>query len=293
MKLECATSAKINLALHVTGRRADGYHLLESLVAFTRFGDGLSVEAAERDVFAVSGPFGSGLEGDTNLVLRARDLLRQHFGRAAEAPVAITLEKNLPVASGIGGGSSDAAAALKLLTAFWGIEAGPDELARIGLKLGADVPMCLSGQPLVARGIGEALEPIPALPRLAILLVNPGLPLATPDVFSALISRENAPLPALPRSLGQGELVDWLRLTRNDLEPAAQAIMPVIGGALGLLRAEGAVLARMSGSGATCFGVFETTQEAERAGETIARKHPGWFVCATETTASVTELDHV
>jgi len=293
MKLENTAPAKINLALHVIGRRADGYHLLESLVAFTAFGDRLSVRPSDREHFEVTGPFRDGLEGGANLVLKARDILRLHFGAQAKSPVAITLEKNLPIAAGIGGGSSDAAAVLKLLTRLWEIQVPPKELAQIGLMLGADVPMCLYGRPLIARGIGEMLEPFPALPRLPILLVNAGLPLATPKVFSALIKREHAPLPALPSKSDPAELLEWMRLTRNDLEPAALSLVPEIGSVLGLLRAEGALIARMSGSGATCFGIFEHQEAAERTRQAIAQKHPYWFVCATETSASTGELVHV
>jgi len=293
MKLECIAPAKINLALHVIGRRTDGYHLLESLVAFAAFGDRLSVEKAEADTFLLTGPFRDGLEGSGNLVLNARDLLREKFASPASSPVAITLEKNLPVASGIGGGSSDAATGLKLLTRYWEIETEPAELAQIGLGLGADVPMCLFGQPLIASGIGEKLEPVSTLPSLPILLVNPGLPLATPAVFSSLVERENAPLPPAPRNKSAAELVNWLRLTRNDLEPAALSIMPVIGIVLRLLQTEGALIARMSGSGATCFGIFETASKARLAGEMISRRHPGWFVRATQTSASMPELSHV
>jgi len=292
--LECAAPAKINLALHVTGRRADGYHLLESLVVFSSYGDRLRVEPAEADAFAVTGPFAEALQADeSNLVLRARDLLRRHFRKAAEQPVALKLEKKLPIASGIGGGSSDAAAALGLLARFWGIDIDAEELKALGLQLGADVPMCLSARPLLARGIGEVLEPLESFPSLPVLLVNPGLPLSTPAVFAALMRRDNPPLPALRHAGGIAEAADWLRGTRNDLEAPALSLAPQIGGVLSLLRSEGALTARMSGSGATCFGIFQTQGEAVRAGEAIAAREPGWFVRATATTASTPEFSHV
>ena len=292
--LECAAPAKINLALHVTGRRADGYHLLESLVVFSNYGDRLRAEPAEADAFYVTGPFATALPSDeSNLVLRARDLLRRHLGKAAEQPVTLRLEKNLPVASGIGGGSSDAAAALGLLARFWGIELDREELKAFGLRLGADVPMCLAARPLLARGIGDVLKPLEAFPPLPLLLVNPGLPLSTPAVFAALMRRDNPPLPPLNSTSGMEEMVDWLRGARNDLEAPALSLAPEIGGVLSLLRAEGALIARMSGSGATCFGIFETAGAAKRAEESIAARQPAWFVRATSTTASTPELSHV
>lgn len=270
--------AKINLALHVTGRRADGYHLLESLAVFTEFGDRLVVNPAAEDSFSVTGPFAPQVPRDAgNLVIRARDTLRA-LSPAAAAPVAISLEKNLPVASGIGGGSSDAAAALRALARHWGIEA---DLAALGLSLGADVPMCLAARPLVARGIGEHLEALAGLPPLPLVLVNPGIGISTPDVFRALASRENSPLPPLPGRLDLASVLQWLRATRNDLENPAKTLAPAIGDALDALGSAGSPFARMSGSGATCFGLFETDAAAAHAAEAIRAGHPGWFVAAT------------
>ncbi|WP_163269181.1 4-(cytidine 5'-diphospho)-2-C-methyl-D-erythritol kinase [Chelativorans alearense] len=282
--LERAAPAKVNLALHVTGRRADGYHLLESLVVFTRHGDRLRAAPAERDTFSLTGPYGAQVPRDAdNLVLRARDLLRRHFG--VEKPVALTLEKNLPVASGIGGGSSDAAAALHLLSRHWRLEAGQRDLAKIALALGADVPMCLAARPLLARSIGEALEPVRRLPALPLLLVNPGRMLATPRVFAALERRDNAPLP--PFQGGEvSDVVHWLGSVRNDLEAPALGLVPETGIALKELRSEGALIARVSGSGATCFGIFKTEGEAQAAEKVIAGRRPEWFVQATITTPS-------
>ncbi|WP_173931023.1 4-(cytidine 5'-diphospho)-2-C-methyl-D-erythritol kinase [Chelativorans sp. Marseille-P2723] len=289
VRLERAAPAKVNLALHVTGRRADGYHLLESLVVFTRYADRLRVREAEADSFLVRGSFATQLKGEKdNLVIRARDLLRQHFGGEAAAPVSLELEKNLPVAAGIGGGSSDAAAALALLSCFWELDVSKDELARLGLALGADVPMCLSPRPLLARGIGEALEPVD-LPALALLLVNPGVPLLTPAVFDTLPRRENPPLPAMLPGGSLQDIAHFLRTTRNDLEAAALSLAPEIGDLLSLLRANGALIARMSGSGATCFGLFDTVEAAERAGAAIAASNPGWFVRATVTSTEPLE----
>lgn len=292
--LECAAPAKINLALHITGRRSDGYHLIESLVVFARVGDCLWAEPATEDSFSVIGPFAGQLcEPEGNLVLKARDLLRRHFGAPAQKPVALRLQKNLPVASGIGGGSSDAAAALGLLARYWGISSDAEDLARIGLELGADVPMCLAGRPIVARGIGEALEPAVSMPSLPLLLVNPGRPLETRAVFAALLRRDNDGLPPFGRCQGPAEAARWLHATRNDLEAPALSLLPEIGAVLGLLKSRGALLSRMSGSGATCFGIFEDIEAAERAGAEIARERPGWFVRATTTAAVSPEPGHV
>lgn len=274
--------AKINLALHVTGRRADGYHLLESLAVFTEFGDRVVIAPAAEDGFAVTGPFAGNVPLDAgNLVIRARDALRQ-ANPAFATPVCITLEKNLPIASGIGGGSSDAAAVLRALARHWRIDT---DLAVTGLKLGADIPMCLAAQPLIARGIGEIIEPVADFPALPLVLVNPGIAVSTPEVFRALANRENPPLPPLPSRLDLPSIVDWLRATRNDLEAPAKALAPVIGEALDALDRAGGVFARMSGSGATCFGLFETTSQADAAAKAIRQAQPGWFVAATMTVA--------
>ncbi|TGP56800.1 4-(cytidine 5'-diphospho)-2-C-methyl-D-erythritol kinase [bacterium M00.F.Ca.ET.230.01.1.1] len=276
--------AKINLALHVTGQRADGYHLIDSLAVFTRFGDRLEIEPAEHDQFSVSGRYAAGLplDGD-NLVVKARDALRREAGAQHAPPVAIQLEKNLPVASGVGGGSSDAAAALNALARLWKLAIDDTSLARIGLSLGADVPMCLKSKPLVARGIGDEVLPLSAFPALGLVLVNPGVAVATPDVFKALSRRDKEALPALPKRLDFHAVRNWLETTRNDLEPPAQSIQPAIGEALKALKRADAAFARMSGSGATCFGLFETGNVAKRAAIEIRARHPDWFVAATRS----------
>lgn len=279
--------AKINLALHVTGQRADGYHLLESLAVFTRFGDRLELEAAERDSLQVRGPHAAGVPADdTNLVLRARDALRAACPAADTTPVAIRLEKNLPVASGIGGGSSDAAAAMRGLAGLWQLDIEREALSDIAAPLGADVPMCLAATPLIARGIGEMLSPVAGFPGLALVLVNPGVGIATPAVFSALARRDNEALPALPSQPYYGTLLDWLRKTRNDLETAVETIAPSITTAKAALREAGADFVRMSGSGATCFGIFRTGNIAKRAAIAIRKSQPGWFVAATRSMPS-------
>lgn len=279
--------AKINLALHITGRRADGYHLIDSLVVFTRFGDRVTVAAAEADGFAAAGRYAGDVPlDDGNLVLKARDALRAHAGAARCPPVAIALEKNLPVASGVGGGSSDAAATLKALADLWELDVGAQELARIGLALGADLPMCLAATPLLARGIGEEIEPLNVFPQLGLVLVNPGVPVATAEVFRALASRDNPPLSPLPPRVDFHSLRNWLDGSRNDLEAPARTIQPVIGEAIRALDRAGSGFSRMSGSGATCFGLFETGNVAKRAAASIRERNPGWFVAATRSMAS-------
>jgi 4-diphosphocytidyl-2-C-methyl-D-erythritol kinase len=279
--------AKINLALHVTGRRPDGYHLIESLAVFTQVGDRVTVAAAREDSFSASGPFGAEipLDGD-NLVLRAWDALRAAVPVLAQAPVAIMVEKNLPIASGIGGGSSDAAAALKALEQLWGVGLNQEQLTKIGQPLGADVPMCLYRSPLIARGIGEQVEPVAGFPAIPLVLANPGVAVSTPEVFRALASRQNPGLPPLPPTNRPADIFRWLAATRNDLQTPAISIAPAISDALDALTTAGAGFARMSGSGATCFGLFETAGEAAQAAERIRQRQPGWWVIATESIPS-------
>jgi 4-diphosphocytidyl-2-C-methyl-D-erythritol kinase len=279
-----AAPGKINLALHVVGRREDGYHLLETLTVFTRFGDRLTVENAEVDTFTTSGPFGDDVPlGEDNLVIAARERLRVAFPLAECPPAAIELVKNVPVASGLGGGSSDAAATLVALSSLWELSTTKRELARLCPALGADVPMCLTAKPLLATGIGEQIAKIPGFPPLNLVLVNPGVPVGTANVFRALSTYENSGLPPLPATLTLAHLVEWLNLTRNDLQPTAADIAPEIDDALSELAMAGALVTRMSGSGATCFGLFETAAQAKGAARHIERQRPGWFVVATES----------
>ena len=279
--------AKINLALHVTGRRADGYHELESLVVFAGFGDRLAVEASEADAFTIAGPHGAGLPADaSNLVIAARDRLRRAFGAKATPPVAIRLDKHLPVASGVGGGSSDAAATLKALSSLWGLDVHSPEIAGIAAGLGADVPMCMDGRALVARGIGHDLQPLEAWPAFDVVLVNPGVAVSTPAVFARLSRRDNPPLPPIPARLDRSVALAFLAAARNDLEAPAGGLAPRIGEALDALGSAGASFERMSGSGATCFGIFGDADEARAAAARIRADRRGWFVEATRTTGA-------
>ncbi|MBB6482908.1 4-(cytidine 5'-diphospho)-2-C-methyl-D-erythritol kinase [Rhizobium lusitanum] len=281
--------AKINLALHVTGRRADGYHLLDMLVSFTRHGDRLGFRASEHDAFSLSGRFGPLLavdaEAGDNLVLKARDLLRQAAGRETPA-VHIHLEKNLPIASGIGGGSADAAATLRGLMRLWRLSLPQETMKTIALKLGADVPMCLASQPLVARGIGEATELLPAFPSFSLVLGNPLVGVSTPDVFRQLSRKDNPPLlfsSQLPQ--GQSEWIDTIKTLRNDLEPPARSICAGISVLSGLIESQSPIVTRMSGSGATCFGIFADLAQATEAAASLHRQRPDWYFQVTETIA--------
>jgi 4-diphosphocytidyl-2-C-methyl-D-erythritol kinase len=249
--------AKINLALSVRGRRADGYHDIDTLFAFAEEGDRLRVEEGEGIRLRVTGPFAAALgDGEAHLVLRAARLLGSGAGAA------LTLDKRLPVASGIGGGSADAAAALRLLTRWWRLELGEEELLVLAARLGADVPACLGSRTVRGTGRGDRLEPAASDPAgKPLLLVNPGVPLATADVFRRW----------------RGEAADG-----NDLEPPALAIAPVIGEVLALLRRQpGVELARMSGSGPTCFALFESEAGRNSAEAAVEAARPDWWRLAT------------
>jgi 4-diphosphocytidyl-2-C-methyl-D-erythritol kinase len=267
--------AKVNLFLHVLGQRADGYHLLDSLVVFAGVGDALRAEPAESLSLAAEGPFGAALGADPdNLVLRAARALAAELGIAPHGR--LVLSKHLPVASGIGGGSADAAATLRLLCRLWHVEVEPVALARVAAGLGADVPVCLSGRTSRMRGIGEWLDPAPTLPDCGIALINPGVALATADVFRTRSGAwsAQADLPASWRDAG-GMAMSLARLG-NDLQSAAIVLRPVIGDVLSALEAApGCLLARMSGAGATCFGLFAETGAAMRAASALRR--PGWW----------------
>jgi 4-diphosphocytidyl-2-C-methyl-D-erythritol kinase len=267
--------AKINLHLHVVGLRPDGYHLLDSLVVFAGIGDRLSVSAADRLSLSLTGPFAAGLAAESdNLVLRAARALAARAG--IEPTGALMLEKNLPVASGIGGGSADAAAALRLLSRFWGLPPAVSDPLAAGL--GADVPVCVAGVPALMSGIGEILAPAPAVPDIGIVLVNPGVAVATPAVFRARSAAFSDPARFAANGWRDADsLVAALRATQNDLEPPARLLAPAIGAVLDTLTATpGCLLARMSGSGATCFGLFPGPEAARTAAGTIIRD--GWWV---------------
>lgn len=284
--------AKLNLALHVTGQRTDGYHLLDSLVVFADYGDEITVNFAPEDHFTLSGAYGEHLPtGGNNLVLKARDLLRSHFPEHW-TPVAIHLEKNLPVASGIGGGSSDAATVLALLLRLWNIEPDTTLLQQICLSLGADVPMCLHGQlyggGLIASGIGEDLHKLPDLPVMPLVLVNDGTAISTPQIFQRLQKRDNPPLNDMSAFTTSADICNFLKTTRNDLYAPASCIAAQLPSVLKSLTESGAEYAQMSGSGATCFGIYNSLNDAQRAAKMLQKQNPQWFVRAASTVPAKT-----
>ena len=268
--------AKVNLYLHLRGRRADGYHLLESLAVFPAIADRLTGAPGQGLSLEIAGPFGGGLPADPgNLVLRAARALADAHGLAPD--VALRLDKHLPVASGLGGGSGDAAAALRLLSRHWGV-AIPDELA---LGLGADVPVCLGApEPRCMAGIGELLAPAPPMPGFWTVLVNPGAVVATGAVFAAVEQRAMppGPPPPPPPPMDFAALTGWLAHQRNDLSAAAVSICPAIAEVLAALG--DAPLTRMSGSGATCFALHGDEAGATAQAEQLRRSRPGWWVVA-------------
>lgn len=291
-RLSEIAAAKINLALHVVGRREDGYHLLDSLVTFaSSTGDRLTFSHADQDGFSLSGRFGHLLSADDpgNLVLKARDGLRRILKNTGLPclPVHIHLEKNLPVAAGIGGGSADAAATLRGLARLWKAPSEIDGMDHLALSLGADVPMCLRSRPLHARGIGEDIREL-ELPRLALVLANPLVAVSTPDIFRRLTRKDNPPITAAPTTGDSAAWIGYLSRLRNDLEAPARGVLGAITEISMLLSQQGAELVRMSGSGATCFGVFADMERARTAVQTLARLRPGWYFEATETCEGAT-----
>ncbi|MCW6535631.1 4-(cytidine 5'-diphospho)-2-C-methyl-D-erythritol kinase [Sphingomonas lycopersici] len=262
--------AKLNLALHVRRRRADGYHDLETLFAFCRDGDVIRLAPAVADTFAITGPFGATLavEGD-NLVTRARDAFRAAFGVAA--PCAIELEKNLPIASGIGGGSADAAATLRALARWHDVAPDESRLFGIAARLGADVPACLLGKSAIGEGRGDELRVVDGLAGRGVLLVNPRVAVSTARVFAGWDGVDRGAITGDPAE------------DRNDLTAPAVAAAPEIATVLGALEAlANARLVRMSGSGATCFALFDAPADARSAAAAIGAEHPGWWWLASE-----------
>jgi 4-diphosphocytidyl-2-C-methyl-D-erythritol kinase len=274
--------AKLNLDLYVEGRRADGYHLLDSVVAFTAFGDEVEVAPAERFALAVEGPFAPALEraGET-LVTRAVHAVATALDRPPA--VAVRLTKRLPLAAGLGGGSADAAAALRALARLWGGEPTTSQLVEIARALGADVPACLAGRPARLTGIGDVLAPAPTIPPLELVLVNPNAPAPTGAVYRALDPAGFAPAPA--RQDDGRALPGWLLAGRNDLEAAALTVAPAIGAVRAALAAQGARLVRLSGSGATVFAVFEDAAAADAAAAALRTEEAAWWIERTRVAA--------
>jgi len=273
-------AAKVNLTLDIKGKRADGYHELESLVVFADFGDRVEFRPSANVSLTVEGPFAAKLDAGRNLVERAAMAFAQHLGQDPRG--AFHLIKQLPVAAGLGGGSADAAAALRLLRRAHG---APEDLASLvpaARDLGADVPSCLYARAALMTGIGEKLQPLSSLRPMPAVLVNPMVPLATRDVFHALAApslSETPPASPAPQLTGLEDVVAYARARRNALEEPAKKLLPLIGDVLSILEdAPGSCLARLSGSGPTCFALFPDMAAAEATADRIAGRHPDWWV---------------
>jgi 4-diphosphocytidyl-2-C-methyl-D-erythritol kinase len=277
--------AKVNLDLRVTGRRPDGYHELDSIVTFAASADRLTFAPDPELKLALSGPFVAALTGQAdNLVLRAACRLADHAGCSPH--VRITLDKRIPVAAGLGGGSADAAATLRGLCRLWRLELTLADLLPLALELGADVPVCLLSRPTRMRGIGERLEPI-ELPALDLVLANPNQAVPTAQVFAAVGSCGSVRGPDRPMPGDRADLLAWLAARGNDLEAPVRRLAPAIVEVIEALHMEpGCRLARMSGSGATCFGVFDDAPAAARAVRALRRMRPEWWVASTVTRAA-------
>ena len=311
MPVEERARAKVNLSLEVRGRLPNGYHALESLVVFADIGDRLTASApgegagaagaagADHITLELSGPFSAALtpsasapipapiseRADNNLVLKAARMLQIEAGATAAGGARLSLEKNLPVAAGLGGGSADAAATLRALARLWHIDIPASHLHRLAQSLGADVLVCLASEPVLMSGIGERLSPLAALPSFWMVLANPGVPVPTGSVFAKL---DAAPLaePPPPQKLAGfndlDELIVWLAVHGNDLQAPALGLAPEIGPVLAALRhTDGCLLARMSGSGASCFGLYADRVDAQNAAVSLASAHAHWWVAAT------------
>ncbi|GHA56474.1 4-diphosphocytidyl-2-C-methyl-D-erythritol kinase [Amylibacter ulvae] len=264
--MEIKARAKVNLCLHVVGQREDGYHLLDSLVVFADIGDDISVEPDNKFLLEIDGPFAAGLSnGSDNLVLRAAKMYENTCNGAA-----IRLTKTLPISSGIGGGSADAAAVLRAISDMSGAPIPADN----GLSLGADVPVCLMGSACRMRGIGGELTPLHNIPTLNAVLVNPNVSVSTPEIFRALDCKTNPNIGDFDGT----NFLEELKNTRNDLQKTAIQIEPIIADCLASLMQSDANFVRMSGSGATCFGLFDSASNASHAAKIIKKDHPEWWV---------------
>jgi 4-diphosphocytidyl-2-C-methyl-D-erythritol kinase len=275
--------AKINLFLHITGRRSDGYHTLQSLIGFADIGDVINIEPAQHFTFSIEGPFAGPLEREdadyeNNLVVKAA----QGLANIVDKPlnIHIRLTKNLPIAAGLGGGSSDAAASIWGLQKYWGLSRDTPYLWPLLTRLGADVPVCLRAQPQIMEGIGEALKPAPLMPDIPILLVNPSQSCSTHEVFlrsSSKVYKDNIKAPAGFSTVF--EIIHFLQKCDNDLFDSAVSLLPEIRNVMSALEMQkDCLFARMSGSGASCFGLFETMNEAKKAAKIIAKDNPEWWV---------------
>ena len=282
-------NAKINLYLHVTGKRDDGYHTLDSLVVFADIGDNINVSTNNEDdkiKLSITGPFAKGIPlGENNLVVRAAKFLQQRYSINLGAN--ISLEKNLPPASGIGGGSADAAATIRALAGLWEIDLNKeDEIGfnkTLASNLGADVPVCMNNKNVFMGGIGESISPAPELPTFWMVLANPGCAVSTPEVFARRNGEFSNTARFTERPASVHELIKIIAARNNDLLAGAVELAPEIKDTISELeKLDGALLARMSGSGATCFAIFANADAAHAGARKIADKYPGWWVGAAQ-----------
>lgn len=279
MSVSVKAPAKINLYLHVTGKRPDGYHLLDSLFAFARDGDVITAKQADGLSLEIIGAPDLSA-GEDNIVIKAARKLAAALG--IEPNAHLVLEKNLPIASGIGGGSTDAAAALKALQVLWKKTLPDEKLYALALELGADVPSCLTGKAVQVSGVGEVLTPAPEIPALPVVLVNPNKPVSTPAVFKTRKPVFSKPMPLTQNCADAAEFIGELKKRHNDLQDAACALEPAVAEVLLVLENQPLCLfSAMSGSGGTCFGLFRTPENAANAAEDIAATHPNWWVKQT------------
>ncbi len=279
MSVSVKAPAKINLYLHVTGKRPDGYHLLDSLFAFARDGDVITAKQADGLSLEIIGAPDLSA-GEDNIVMKAARKLAAALG--IEPNAHLVLEKNLPIASGIGGGSTDAAAALKALQVLWKKTLPDEKLYALALELGADVPSCLAGKAVQVSGVGEVLTPAPEIPALPVVLVNPNKPVSTPAVFKTRKPVFSEPMPLTQNCADAAEFIGELKKRHNDLQDAACALEPAVAEVLHVLENQPLCLfSAMSGSGGTCFGLFRTPENAANAVEDIAATHPNWWVKQT------------
>lgn len=288
----CAETAhaKVNLALHVTGKRADGYHELDSLVVFAEAGDRISATTASKLSLTIQGIGAESVPCDANnsVLAAAHALLHHAHTNGLDLSCAgadLVLGKALPVSAGIGGGSADAAATLRALNRLWSLNLPNNVLEAIGIGLGADVAVCIAQQSSRMSGIGETLMPLTKrhIPSFDVVLVNPGSPVSTPQVFQTLQNTDQSALPLLPNQNDHQAWLTWLGGTRNDLFEPASKLCPDIEVVISQLVHKGAQMARMSGSGATCFGIFDNSQSAATTAQALQRSHPNWWVCPTRT----------
>lgn len=272
--------AKINLFLHITGKRPDGYHLLQSVVVFANVGDRLTFTRHDSLFIDVAGPFaGDVCAPRDNLIYKAAQALGENYKTAPTGQ--ILLEKNLPVASGMGGGSSDAATTLKGLAQLWGLPEEFDRMQKIAATLGADVPACLVRRPVWMEGVGEKMMRLPDIPDMHMVLVTPAVATPTPEVFRQFRGKFSPPIQFIGRRKTMGEWIADLKLYRNDLTDAAIAVSPEIKTALqSIADTPGCQIARLSGSGATCFGIYETPTAAHAAVNKLRQQHPEWWITA-------------